>query len=102
MAQQRSPDPERIDALHSLLADRYRRDALRYFRDASSDVASLSDVAETISDPGETEQARLELHHTALPWLDDADVVDYDARSKTVRYREHPDLELLIQSIAYL
>lgn len=102
MAHYQSPDSERIDELYDLLANRHRRAVLAYFREASSEVASVSDIAEEISDYGGEERARLQLHHYALPRLDAADVVEYDARSNTVRYRGHPNVDLLNQNIARL
>lgn len=102
MAHPQSSESERIDDLYNLLANRYRRATLSYFRESSSNVASVSDIVDEISGPGEAEHVSTQLHHYALPRLDDADVVEYDARSNTVRYRGHPDLELLKRSIASL
>lgn len=99
MANNQSLDSERIDELHTLLANRHRRAVLTYFRESSSEVASVRDIAEEISDHGGEEQARIQLHHYALPRLDAADVVEYDVRSNTVRYRGHPNMDLLKRSI---
>lgn len=102
MSQPKSPDHERIDDLHNLLANRHSRATLLYFRESSSEVASVSEIAEEISDQGGEEHARIQLHHYALPRLDAADVVDYDPRSNTARYRGHSDLDVLKQNIAKL
>lgn len=101
MARNRSPDPDCIDEFHTLLANRHRRATLRYFRDASAEVASLNDIADEISDHGGEERARRHLHHYALPRLADADVVEYDVRSNTVRYRSSPRLDRLLESLPY-
>ena len=102
MTHRPSADSSQLDVLYRLLATRDRRATLAYFRESSSEVASVSDIADEISDHGEKEQTVLQLHHSALPRLDAADVIDYDARSKTVRYRGHPDLELLKENVANL
>lgn len=36
------------------------------------------------------------LHHHELPKLEQVGVIEYDARSRTVRYRGHPLLEELL------
>ena len=102
MTQQRSPDSGRIDYLYSLRANRHRRATLQYFRESSSDVASLDDIVEATSVSGDEKYARTQLHHYALPRLDAADVVDYDARSTTIRYRGHPDWDALKRDVAQL
>lgn len=99
MARHQPPEPERVDDPHTLLANRHRRATVRYFRDASTEVASLDDIADAISDHGGADQARLQLHHYALPRLEDADVVEYDARSNAVRYRGSPRLDSLIETL---
>lgn len=93
MEQPNSRDSECIDDRYGLLANRHRRAVLAYFQESASDVASVSDIATEISDHGGEEQARIQLHHYALPRLDAAGVVEYDTRSNTVRYRGHPNLE---------
>lgn len=102
MAHQQPTDPSRKDDLYRLLATRHRRATLAYFDESSSDVASVEEIADAISDCGGTEQAMIQLHHYALPRLDAADVVDYDTRSNTVRYHGHPDLESVRERVAEL
>lgn len=95
--QDRSPERNpRRDELSSALANRYCRFVLSYFTDSSDEVASVADlsatIARTIDRPDRT-SVTIQLHHAALPRLDDVGIVDYDARSETVRYRGHPRLE---------
>lgn len=99
MCQQNTTKSGKTNDLYRLLADPYRRATLSYFRNSESDIAEVSDIADSISDDGKEEQVRIRLHHQALPRLDDTEFLDYDARSKTVRYREAPDVESLIESI---
>lgn len=99
MVPPQSPESDCIDVPHALLANRHRRATVRYFRDSSVEVASLNDIADAISDHGGAERARLHLHHYALPRLEDADVVEYDVRSNTVRYRGVPRLDSLLEDL---
>lgn len=94
----------RIDTLLILLANHYCRAILSHFRDSSADVTSVTDLADEISDQDheEAQEVAIRLHHSALPQLADVGVVDYDARSNTIRYRGHPELERLLDSITEL
>jgi hypothetical protein len=42
---------------------------------------------------------RSSLHHTHLPKLDDADVVEYDPDDGTVQYRGDPHIEQWVEQI---
>lgn len=92
-----------LDATFALLADERRRDVVRYFRDAEHDVASLSQLADYRVDrpngAGDLELARTALHHAGLPKLADAGVVQYDARSETVRYEGAPMAERCLAAV---
>ncbi|WP_090619199.1 DUF7344 domain-containing protein [Natrinema salaciae] len=96
--------PREIDDLLNLIANHRRRSVLSYFRDSTADVTSVSTLANEISDqcPGDAERVARQLHHSALPRLADAGVVDYDARSNVVQYRGHTELEILLDGIADL
>ena len=84
----------RGDTLLSALANQQCRLVLSYFRDASEEHASLEDVATVLArrDHADETQVAIRLHHVALPKLDDVGLVDYDARTETVRYHDHSRL----------
>ena len=86
----------RGDDLLSTLANRHCRFVPGYFMEASEDVASVEELstafARESSRSDGTEVAK-RFHHVALPKLAAEGVVDYDARSKTVRYRGHSRLD---------
>lgn len=90
------------NALLSALADPLRRSVIAYFRNAPEDYAPVDDVAAALSRRDHADETRIaiRLHHAALPKLDDVGVVDYDARTRTIRYRGHPDLEHLEGSLS--
>lgn len=104
MVHQNPANSTQIDDLHRLLANRHRRAVLAYFRDSEADVASVTEIADEISDPneGDAEDTRLHLHHEALPRLDAAGVLAYDSRTTTVRYQGAPNIELLKESVEEL
>jgi DNA-binding transcriptional ArsR family regulator len=83
---------DELDELLAALADEDRRRVLDYLEAADGDVAAFSDLVEHLTgDPrADPEQVAVTLHHTHLPKLESANVVEYDPRSETVRYRGGP------------
>lgn len=86
-----------FDTLVSLVADRHTRYVLSYLESESESVADLDELVDRVAEREEaaglatnSEERRrrvaIALHHERLPRLDDAALVDYDARSNTVRY----------------
>lgn len=92
-----SPSETRLDELHRALADDRRRLVLRQLATTDGDVASVDDLVDGVVAraelPVDRERVEVGLHHGALPHLDEAGLVEYDARSRTVRYRETPRVE---------
>ena len=92
----RRPLEMNLDALFEALADAQRRRILAYLDATDDDVAAYSDLIEHVADDsaGESTTDRdriaVSLHHNHLPKLADVGVVEYDARSETVRYRGGP------------
>ncbi len=87
-----------LDQLFRLLADRHRRYTLYYLDAAESDVVTLDEIAryiaeQTHTDAGDRERSneitherlRTRLHHNHLPKLAETSLIEYDARSQTVR-----------------
>lgn len=84
-------DTERRDGVPSVLAPARRRLIIAYFEDSREQTATLDGLAGYVTRHDETdvstqERARVLLHHTDLPKLADAGLIDYDTRSWTVRY----------------
>lgn len=92
---------DKRDELLGLLADGYRRATLLYFHESPADVASVSDVAGAISERHQQDPDRIaaRLHHSTLPKLVEADVLEYDSRSSRVRYCGHPGLDALFDAL---
>ena len=94
------PIDERFDAL----ARTDRRAVIQFFRDGSTEEVTLDDLVTGIVDGSywdtDGSHARLRLHHFTLPKLADTGILDYDPRSKTVRYRGQPAVEQLLDTAA--
>ncbi|WP_313691702.1 DUF7344 domain-containing protein [Halorarum halobium] len=101
MDRQQSTHPDRMSQLLSTLATEESRATLDYFQSTSDDMASVAELADELNEYGtkDTERIAIQLHHSTLPKLADVGAVEYDPRSRTVRYRGHDELELLLGGI---
>lgn len=90
-----------LDLVFELLSVQRRRYALYYLADQNDGIATLGELADSIltreSDAESREEHRTQiqtsLQHVHLPRLEDAGILEYDARSDTIRYWEQPTLE---------
>lgn len=92
------------DELLGVLADEHCRTVLHYFRYHSTEVATVDALERFVCEQhgqhaGEAHVA-VYLHHSILPGLADAGLVDYDARSRTARYRSHPIVEVWLNHVS--
>ena len=89
--QSRDPDAGRID----VLGYEYCRSVLRYFRRHSTETATIDQLERFVRErEGEAAiSVEIHLHHSTLPRLEDAGLVDYDPRSNEARYRGDPAVE---------
>ena len=88
--------PTAVDEHLSVLARDDCRTVLQYFRRRSTDVGTVDDLAEFICERRETRdrtRVAIALHHSILPKLADAGLIDYDARSNAARYGANPPVE---------
>lgn len=100
MKHHESAQSAELEDVLTVLADQHCRDVLSYFRDSSANVASLDDIESHVREENHgPEWVDVRLHHVTLPRLDEDDYIDYDPRSKTVRYRRQPELERLLDTI---
>lgn len=86
-----------LNAIFSALADETRRHVLRYFISAPETATEVDDLVAyilaqdgTLDDP---ERIAIQFNHVTLPKLDEAGLLEYDARSDFVRYQEPPWME---------
>jgi len=97
-----------IDDVFSVLADWRRREVCQFFAETDAETATVDDLALLLSgcrpDPGTGTRSHsdivAELEETHLPELAAAGIVDFDARSGTVRYRGQPTVEKWVEHVA--
>ena len=81
------------------LSSKYRRLVVTFFMNTEAESISLTELAEYVateqSDDGTASltEIKIQLHHRTLPKLAAIGVLDYDARTTTVRYRGDSTLE---------
>ena len=78
------------DDLYRLLADEHRRAAVtvRHAYDDSVSLDELATVVASETDATETASVKVELHHVHLPLMRDLGVLEYDAETRHVDFRE--------------
>jgi hypothetical protein len=93
-----------LDTACELLANAERRTVLWYFIDQKTDTAELDELVEHIHEEVDavtsSDRARLSLTHMHIPKLAEHDVVEYDERSETMRYRDGRRVEALLEAVA--
>ena len=100
--------PLSIDAILELLSERERRKLLGYLIESEGDTATVEELLDRLVEDeadrtGEIpNRARFKtsLYHIHLPKLADAGILDYDSRSREVRYYGNRKLEEWIERIA--
>lgn len=83
-------DPLQSDRFFDVLADGRRRTLVRYLAEREGDAASTVELVDHVAsreDDAEVDGVAVSLYGTHLPALADAGIVEYDRRSRTVRYR---------------
>lgn len=94
-----------LDRLFELLADRRCRYTLYYLEEVADPVVTLDELADQLVvwerewddyegevDEDHREDICIDLHHNQLPRLADEALLDYDARTQTIRSWGEPSL----------
>lgn len=96
----------RLNRLLKAVAHQRRRNVLYVLEEKGEGVISLDDLAdEIIADDLEfddIDKVRLILHHRDVPKLAEAQLLEYDSRNGTIRYRGETKVEGLIEQIRAL
>lgn len=91
------------DAVLRLLAPRRRRELLRHLRDNRDDVVPLATLAGAVQrrcpEAGTRSDLETQLHHSDLPALDNAGVLEYDPAARGVVYHGREDIEALLETL---
>lgn len=84
-------DDSTLNQAFGLLGNQRRRYVLQTLHTSSETVLSTEDIADHVlthaPDAGGRDCVLAELHHQILPRLADEGVIEFDARTETVRYR---------------
>ena len=99
--------PLSLDAMLDILAHRQRRYLLEYLADAPDDSGSFEQVTRHVVEQASVRdgeqpnrnEIEVSIQHKHLPRLVDAGLVEYDARSKTIRYHPNERLERLLEAV---
>lgn len=98
------PETDDFDRAFAALADKRRRQVLRYFQDRSTDRASVAELAEytieTASAAAPRSHLEMRLHHATLPRLADLNLIEYDADRQEVRYEGCPVVQQLLGAVS--
>lgn len=89
----KSNQSDEFEPLVTILGSQRCRDVLAYFRESSTEVASVEELASELATQDDRARCAIDLHHSVLPRLSERGVLDYDARSTTVRYDGLPQVE---------
>lgn len=88
------------DQLLEVLSDRTRRIILDHLQKVDGNISDIGALIDCVGDHTRTQisssQRRnisAEIVHVHLPLLEEAGLVEYDKRSKSIRYYPHPVLE---------
>lgn len=81
-----------IDCVFRAMAHPLRREVLCLLARRDGGVAELADLSERLADrvPGRTDELQTVLYHDHIPQLREAGLVEFDARTGTVRCRDVP------------
>jgi hypothetical protein len=92
-----------IETVFEILRDERRRDICRFLVAGAQSVVTVEEIADELAaDEGERRRLALNCHHRHLPKLDDAGLIEYDARSNTVRYWGQPTLEKWLEHLEHV
>lgn len=96
-----------LDQLFTVLANERRRRLLTYLHEKDGEVTSLDTLIDYLvvqeadsTEDLETDDVTISLYHKHLPRLADAGLIEYDLRSRTIRYREQPLIEKYLHTTA--
>lgn len=93
----------KVSKLLKTLSDNHRRELIYYFENfASNETASLETVVSHIDGrvPAVDEaELRISLRHTHIPKLEQTGWIEYDDRTKDIRYHGHDQAEELLAEL---
>lgn len=95
--------PASTETLLRAVADPERRAVLRHLQATDSPAVDVDDLADAVASrgrPTDGEMIAIELYHTHLPVLADAEVIEFDRERDSVAYCGDDHVETLLQFIS--
>lgn len=97
-----------LNAILELLAHHYRRETLRFLSDVPNQTATVDELAnrlitweaERTGKRPARDEIEAQLHHIHLPKMTEAGIIEYDTRSKELRYWREERLEDLLSYLS--
>jgi hypothetical protein len=88
-----------VGSLFKVLADPHRRYTMYYLATMDGETVDFPSLVETLNERVTTSSERLEidLRHVHLPKLADHNLIEYDERSETIRYRGGERVETVLE-----
>jgi len=88
-----------LGSLFKVLSDPHRRSTIYYLSTMDGETADLSSLVGALNERVATSLDRLEinLRHIHLPKLADYNLIEYDERSETIRYRDGERVETVLE-----
>jgi DNA-binding transcriptional ArsR family regulator len=92
-----------METVFEVLADETRREICRFLVAEAPAVVTADEIAASLADDEAAKRrVALNCHHRHLPKLDEAGLIEYDARSNTVRYWGQPTLEKWLEHVSHV
>lgn len=91
-----------LDRSFDALADGRRRALLRHLSETDGDAASFAELVDHVAGRGtapDVDRVAASVFHVHLPKLAEADLVEYDDRNRTVRYRGDELVEAWLERV---
>lgn len=96
-----------VSRIFNILSDYTRRCMLRYLVSNKGATVTVDGLAKHVNAslyerPDATlslEELKIDIHHNHLPRLDDLSIIDYDVRTKQIRYWENELVEASLAEI---
>lgn len=90
------------DAIFHLLSDHCRRQIVGILQDMSESYVAFEELCDHLSrqNGADRDEIVIRLHHTHLPKLHEAGVIDYDPNEKLVRYLGNPHVDALLEHVS--
>jgi len=93
------PPVERRNELLRSLSHQHRRHTLRFLAEQPTHTTTVDELVDHLAGPSERGSLSVEMVHLHLPKLETAELIEWDRRSGTIRYRPDGLCERLLETM---